>query len=272
MKTQFKMKRQQRGFTLLEVALVVVVMGVVLTSIMVARNQNATRSTAAESAFMDTAVSSLFKFVKRNNRLPCPDSNGDGLEDANAGVCTSGASTGGIPYLTLEMTLASPVGTGLDKQFVYGVYRGGNVSAKDLTLNEERSLPTPHVAPNASYKNLDDFKQALINAAAASQTVQPSNLYVTGNDTNSGASNCTDNKVANMAFVVAFAGARNADEVGSDFDGPNLQGVGGWNDGTKWASVANATCFAGPGKSITPLYDDQVRAVSFTELMGVLSR
>ena len=272
MKTTFKMKRQQRGFTLLEVALVVVVMGVVLTSIMVARNQSATRSTASEAAFMDTAVASIFKFVKRNNRLPCPDSNGDGLEDATAGVCTLGTTTtGGIPYLTLEMSLSSPVGTGLDKQFVYGVYRGGNAAAKDLTLNAERSLPTPHVAPNASYKNLDDFKQALINAAAASQTVDSSNLYVTGNDTNSGDSNCSTNKVANMAFVVAFAGARNADGVGSDFDGPNLP-LAGWNDGTKWTSVASATCFAGPGKPITPLYDDQVRAVSFTELMGVLSR
>jgi prepilin-type N-terminal cleavage/methylation domain-containing protein len=271
MKTQFKMKRQQRGFTLLEAALVVVVMGVVLTAIMVARNQSATRSTASEAVFMDTAVSSLFKFVKRTNRLPCPDSNGDGLEDATAGVCSSGASAGGIPYLTLEMSLASPVGTGLDKQLVYGVFRGVNAEAADLTLNEERSIPTPHVAPNASFKNLDDFKQALINATDASQTVDPLNLYVTGNDVNSGASNCAANKVANMAFVVAFAGGRNADEVGSDFDGPNLPGVG-WSDSTKWASVATVTCFAGPGKPITPLYDDQVRAVSFTELMGVLSR
>lgn len=272
MKTPIHVKRQQGGFTLLETALVVVVMGVVLISIMVARNQSATRSTASEAAFMDTAVSSLFKFVKRNNRLPCPDSNGDGLEDATAGVCTStSASSGGIPYLTLEMALSSPVGTGLDRQYVYGVYRGGNVAAKDLTLSAERSLPIAHVAPNASFKNLDDFKQALINAAAASQPVDPANLYVTGNDVNSGTSDCSTNQVANMAFVVAFAGARNADEEGSDFDGPNLLGVG-WSDGTKWASVANATCYAGPGKAITPRYDDQVRAVSFTELMGVLSR
>lgn len=270
MKKHTKTCRKQRGFTLLEAALVVVIMGLVLATVMVARNQSASKASAPESVFMDSAVTALFKYVKRNNRLPCPDVNGDGLEDGVGGVCPGGVHTGGVPYLTLEMPLSSPVGTGLDRQFVYSVFRGSTDSAKDLTLSFERSIP-PHVAPNISYASLDDFKQALINAAAASSAVDVSNLYVTGNDVDSGVANCSSNKVANVAFVIAFAGARSADDVGSDFDGPNLPN-GGWSDSTRWNSVNANTCFAGPGKPITARYDDQVRAVSFTELMGFLAR
>ena len=262
---------RQRGFTLLEAALVVLMMGVFLTTIMFARNQGASKATASEAAFMDSAVSALFKYAKRNNRLPCPDVNGDGLEDAANGVCTAGDHTGGIPYLTLEIPLSSPVGTGLDRQFVYSVFRGGSAVEKDLTRSAERSVP-PHVAPHISYANLDDFKQALINASTATRpTVDVSNLYVTGNDAGSGAADCSSNKVANVAFAVAFSGARNADQQGSDFDGPNLPNAG-WDGTAKWNSVKAITCFAGPGKPMTDRYDDQVRAVGFTELMGFLAQ
>ena len=268
MKQRAQKRCMQHGFTLLEAALVVVIMGLVLAAMMVGRNQSASKSTASEAVFMDSAVAALFKYVKRNNRLPCPDVNGDGLEDGVDGVCTAGVHTGGIPYLTLEIPLSSPVGTGIDRQFVYGVFRGSGDSAKDLTLSAERSIP-PHVAPNISYANQDDFKQALINAT--SSAVDGSNLYVTGNDSNSGVADCGSNKVANMAFVVAFAGERNADDAGSDFDGPNLPN-GGWSASTKWESIKTNTCFAGPGKPITAKYDDQIRAVSFIELMGFLAR
>lgn len=264
--------QRQRGFTLLEAAFSVLLMGIVLASIMVARNQSAARSTAAESAFMDTAVSSLVKFAKRNGRLPCPDVDGDGAEDATDGVCTDPAvKAGGIPYLTLEMPLSAPVGTGIDRQFVYAVYRGGADAAKDLTLSAERTVP-PHVAPHVSYANLDDFKQALSNAAAASlPAVDSSNLYVTGNDGDSGPSNCAGNLVANVAFAIAFSGARNADDQGTDFDGVHLVNAG-WNAATKWNSVRNATCFVGPGKALIPTFDDEVKAVGFLELMGMVSR
>jgi type II secretory pathway pseudopilin PulG len=267
------MRTRQRGFTLLEVALAVITMGVILVAIMVAHNQSATRVTAADAAFMDTAVSALFKYAKRNNRLPCPDLNGDGMEDAINGVCIDAATkAGGIPYLTIGMTLSQPVGTGLDRKFVYGVYRGGGDANKDLTRSYERSIP-PHVPPNVSYMNLDDFKQGVINAVAATTTVNASEIYVTGNDSNSGASDCSNNKLANVAFVVAFAGDRNADGIGSDFDGAHLVNMGwNWGGDTQWNSVKGNTCFVGPGKASTPTYDDQVRAVGFTELLGELSR
>jgi prepilin-type N-terminal cleavage/methylation domain-containing protein len=240
---------RQRGFTLLEVAMAVLAMAIVLGVSMVARNPDASKSSASEAAFMDSIVSSLFKYVLRNNRLPCPDLSSNpttGLETVSSpGVCAASNKVGKVPYLTLEVPLSSPVGTGLDQQFTYGVYRGGGVAAKDLTLNEERSLPIPHVAPNASYKNLDDFKQGAMNASSAGLT--SSEIYVTGNDSDSGASDCSANQVDNMAFIVAFQGGRNA-------------------------AVNSGMCFVGPGKPFSPTYDNLVRAVGFSELIGVLSR
>jgi hypothetical protein len=262
----------QRGFTMLEAALSVTIMGALMIAMMVSRKLDTSGgANASDVTFRDSVVTALYNFAKRNHRLPCPDVNGDGFEDVVAGVCNSAIKSGGVPYYTLGMTLSGPLGTGIDRLLVYSVYRGSGVVARDLTMSAERSLPTPHVAPNVSFDNVDDLKQALINAGAASSPVVATEVYVTGNDTDSGVSDCSANKVANMAFVVAFAGSLNADGAGSEFDGAHLVGVG-WDATTKWSSVQANTCFVGPGKPVSPTYDDQVRAISFAELIGVLSR
>jgi hypothetical protein len=228
----------------------------------------------ADEAVLDSAVSRLFAFARRNNRLPCPDVDGDGFEDRVNGVCNVAIKSGGIPFATLGMVLAGPIGTGVDRQFVYSVYRGAGDPKRDLTVAAERSVgaagaAAAHAQGSGSYLNLDDFKQALVNALAAG--MEPLELYVTGNDADSGTADCTGNRIANMAFLIAYAGKRNADGAGGDFDGPNLPG-GSWDATNKWAAARAAVCFAGPGKPNTPSYDDQVRAVSFTELLGVLNR
>jgi hypothetical protein len=251
----------------MEMALVVLAVGVVLGTLMITTNRAGSNLSVADEALMDSAASRLFDFARRNGRLPCPDVNGDGFEDAGNGVCAADTKSGGIPYTTLGMVLSGPVGTGIDRQFIYSVYRGGGNASQDLTLAAERSLPAADAAGSGSYMNLDDFKQAVINGLAAA----PDNreLHVTGNDADSGPSNCTL-PGANMAFVLAYAGGGNADGAGGDFDGANP--AGGWSQSNKWAAVKPAVCFAGPGKPHTPTYDDQVRAVSFTELLGLLNR
>jgi competence protein ComGC len=261
--------RRQAGFTLLEVMLVIFTMGVVLAANMVARNVDAQRNSVSDAVLMDSVVAALFDYARRNHRLPCPDINGDGFEDASEGVCGAPSTkSGGVPYLTLEMS-GDGAASSQSARMVYGVYRGGGLPARDLTLDSERTVP-PHVEPHAGFRNLDDFKQALINAMAASQPVNDSEIFVTGNDFNSGISNCASNRVANMAFVVAFAGEGNADGLGGAFDGVHLTSAS-WN-GSSWTGVATNTCFVGPRKPLTPTFDDDVRAVSFVELIGVLSQ
>lgn len=251
----------------MEMALVVLAMGIVLTTLMITTERAGGDTPVAQEALMDSAASRLFDFARRNARLPCPDVNGDGYEDGTEGICTADIKSGGIPYATIGMGLSGPVGTGVDRQFVYSINRGGGNSGRDLTRAAERSLPALDPVGSSSYMNLDDFKQAVINALAAG--LEGGETYVTGNDVDSGLSDCS-RPLANMAFVLAHAGPRNADGAGGDFDGVNP--AGGWTSGTKWAAVKSAVCFAGPGKPNTPTYDDQVRAVSFTELLGVLNR
>lgn len=262
--------RRARGFTLLEASLSVFAMGLILTAMMVAHNQGSqSQGDVADTAFMDKVLTQLFKFATRNNRLPCPDVNGDGFEDATAGVCTADIKSGGVPYATLGIPLSSPVGTGLDRQFVYGVFRGAGNTATDLTLAAKRSAPSAIGGAADSYSNLNDFKQAVINASGLATATNE--VYVTGNDASSGAADCSGNVVGNMAFVLAYAGTRNADEQGSDFDGAHLSQMG-WSSSTHWTSVKANTCYVGPGKAASMSYDDQVRAVSFVELLGVLNR
>lgn len=274
---RFPSHRAQRGMSLLETSLVLVVAGVVLASVMVARNQGGESNTVSSTSAMDSVVAALFAYAQRNYRLPCPDVDGDDLEDAVDGVClAAGTSAGGVPFKTLGLSLTSQFANGGGDKYVYGVYRAGGDPAADLTRNIERSLSTaagvaaaaPHPPGDASYQNLDDFRQGVLNAWQLPAT--SAEVYVTGDDAQAGAADCA-RLVANMAFVVAYAGPRNADQSGSDFDGAHLGA--GWSAAPpRWQAVRANTCFVGPGKPASARYDDTVRAVSFSELLGALSQ
>jgi hypothetical protein len=258
---------RQRGVTLLEVALGVMSVGIILTLVFVARPSDRGSGLDIEGELqLDRIVVALQEFATRNHRLPCPDTNLDGLEDAS---CTAAVKTGGVPFATLGIALSAPVGQGSDLRYAYSVYRGGGDLASDLTVVAERSLPVPHASAHASYQNLDDFRQALINARNATRTtVNAAEVHVTGNGAQSGPADCNTHRIANMAFVVAYAGQTNADASGGLFDGPHLVGR---VDGSPWSAHQTWTCFAGPGLK-TPSYDDQVRAIGFYELLGMLSQ
>lgn len=272
--------RYQRGMSVLEMALVLVVAGVLLASIMAARNQGGDKAPVSSMSALDGVVTALFAYAQRHYRLPCPDIDGDDLEDAVNGVCLAGDSTaGGVPFKTIGLALSSQLADGGGNRFVYGVYRDRAAADParnaDLTLNAERTVdgagtPEPHPAGHASYQNLDDFRQAVLNAWAMPATA--ADIFVTGDDAGAGAADCIAPRlVGNMAFIVAYAGIANADHAGSDFDGPHL--AAGWSPAMpRWQALRTASCFAGPGKAVSARYDDLVRAVSFPELLGALSQ
>jgi prepilin-type N-terminal cleavage/methylation domain-containing protein len=98
------MKHPHRGFTLIEVAISMVILGLVLTGLVVSLSQQLqqrrlldTRTTLAE------ANDALIAFVTANARLPCPAVAGsNGLEATTApGVCT--AAAGFLPAVTLGL-------------------------------------------------------------------------------------------------------------------------------------------------------------------------
>jgi prepilin-type N-terminal cleavage/methylation domain-containing protein len=98
------MKHPHRGFTLIEVAISMVILGLVMTGLVLSLSQQLqqrrlldTRTTLAE------ANDALVAFVTANARLPCPAVAGsNGLEATTApGVCT--AAAGFLPAVTLGL-------------------------------------------------------------------------------------------------------------------------------------------------------------------------
>src|SRR5258707_1256685 len=98
------MKHPHRGFTLIEVAISMVILGLVMTGLVVSLSQQLqqrrlldTRTTLAE------ANDALIAFVTANARLPCPAIVGsNGLEATTApGTCT--AAAGFLPAVTIRL-------------------------------------------------------------------------------------------------------------------------------------------------------------------------
>ena len=102
--------RKQRGFTLIEVAIALAVLMVLLTgvagSIGLYRDGASYKDT---TAFLEKARQALLTHVVVNGWLPCPDTDGDGLENRDANrTCTT--DFGELPYLDLGLDSETPWG------------------------------------------------------------------------------------------------------------------------------------------------------------------
>lgn len=122
------MKKSKRGFTLAEVAVVIVIIGIAMSmglKVLTATMSNASYSdTKAKQEKIKTA---LISFLRTNGRLPCPDNTGGiatGVEANVAGVPTCVASAaagyGVVPWQTLGLSRAEVV-DGWGNLFSYSV-------------------------------------------------------------------------------------------------------------------------------------------------------
>jgi prepilin-type N-terminal cleavage/methylation domain-containing protein len=94
---------RQRGFSLIELAIVVVVISLLLGGLLVplsAQKENERRS--ENEVLLQQAREALLGFVVVNVRLPCPDTSGDGIEDACSALTTV-ANAGRLPWVTLGL-------------------------------------------------------------------------------------------------------------------------------------------------------------------------
>ena len=92
--------KRQTGFTLIEIAVVLVIVGLMLGGIIKGASvQRDINKTAEEKAALANIKSTLLTFLTVNKYLPCPDTDNDGLEDRNGDSCT--ATEGQLPSLTL---------------------------------------------------------------------------------------------------------------------------------------------------------------------------
>jgi prepilin-type N-terminal cleavage/methylation domain-containing protein len=107
MKSLNSRNRHQVGFTLIELAVVLVIIGVLLASFLGtlgARIENTRRSETLEA--LDKIKLSLYGFAMSQSpvRLPCPDNDNDGLEDMAGASCSTLTTPGNLPWATLGIS------------------------------------------------------------------------------------------------------------------------------------------------------------------------
>lgn len=103
---------KQRAFTLIEIAIVLVIIGFLLALFLSPLSVHIDQKNYAETKQkVELIKESLLGYVVVNSRLPCPDNNGDGLEETIVGVVNSAGQSiqsftctnleGRLPFLTL---------------------------------------------------------------------------------------------------------------------------------------------------------------------------
>jgi prepilin-type N-terminal cleavage/methylation domain-containing protein len=94
-----------QGFTLVEIAVVLVIVGLLLGGLLLPLSSQVENSRISETREMQEAVrDALLGYAMLNGRLPCPDTNAppndDGLENA---PCGGSVASGWLPWATLGL-------------------------------------------------------------------------------------------------------------------------------------------------------------------------
>jgi len=152
-------RKTQSGFTLTEIAIVLVIGGLLLTAILgVVSAQRTNLGISVTKTKGEAIITALTSFVSRNHRLPCPavanlvpTNPGYGVEAPNPGVCTGTINIGGganiimrgiVPWVSLGLSDVQGL-DGYDRRFTYFV-RGQETSRTADTLSAMRGNMTIH--------------------------------------------------------------------------------------------------------------------------------
>lgn len=235
------MKIGKKGFSLVELAIFIVVLGLLTIVAMKFLPQLERVALAPKRLDVIPRIDdAIHGFIYANGRLPCPDGNGDGLED-----CT--ISNGELPYRTLGM--AAPALNSGRISYRYSVFRRANSADLsqdvDLAVSADRFYPLLPVINSTKLavetplgeSNSVDFCQALFVGV---QGVTDTTVLYVG----------TGATATNVAYLIADPGTEDSNNDGDLFDGVNNTGIG-------WELTDRV-------KSID--YDDTVFAVDFNQL------
>lgn len=115
MPSGFTSKRLNRGFTLAEIAIVTLILGLMVVGVLGALTTQINQGRAsATQRQLDEIRESLLGFAAQTGYLPCPDTDGDGIENApNRNVATPltcTAAEGFLPWVTLGVAQADAWG------------------------------------------------------------------------------------------------------------------------------------------------------------------
>jgi len=130
--------RRMRGFTLIEMAVVVAVIAILLGSILVPlATQVEERRFADTRRILEEAREALIGFAVINGRLPCPatGTSGGAEEPSGGGACTA-PHNGFLPAVTLGISPTDDQGFALDpwgNRILYAVSKVGNTFTTNTT-------------------------------------------------------------------------------------------------------------------------------------------
>ncbi|HVL46320.1 MAG TPA: type II secretion system protein [Acidovorax sp.] len=288
------MKRRMLGFTLVEVSVILLALGILLPgAIIFWQLSERQRVSTVQLDAQQQSRDALIGFLHSNYRLPCPAADTRGVESCTEG--TGLRQVGFVPWRTLGLPRPE-VGA-----LRYGVYRDPSATAhedRDLASAVDRMNPlrvrTPFPrpenkdAPNDKAPPIPALVTATLGITQSGNSAAPLNAACNPSDSppcppgGVGAVNLIDICLAlntasdalaapagrlatnirggrrAVAFVVAAPGMLDADGDGQAFDGANAT-----------ASNANPT-FEAPGVPVSSTYDDIVLAPSLAELFGEL--
>lgn len=228
---------KQLGFSLWELSIVMLIMiglFVALVNVMpyIVKRENV----EVDKSILVKMDNQLLGFIATYNRLPCPDSNNNGLED-----CTS--STGAIPYKTLGLN-EDYAGVG-SIPVQYAVFRNSGTMS-DLANITNLFNPTDSHGTITTLNNINglDFCTAIANGKASTFSSTFAHVVL------------PDGTTKAVPYVIVTAGLANLDGGATAFDGKN--------------STA-ALDFESANKEHTADYDDSVFTKSFDELASTLN-
>ena len=131
--------KNSKGFTLVEIAIVMVIFGLILGGIMgplKMQRDNMKRKETQQS--METIKSALVGYTLRNGRIPCPDTTANGLENINMAGTNCANARGTVPWATLgvvkEDAWKHPFTYRVDTQFADNNFVSGCPDADKLGI------------------------------------------------------------------------------------------------------------------------------------------
>lgn len=159
--------KPHRGFTLVELAIVLLVVGLVLGGLIVPLAKQAqSRRISETEAVLREIKESLFGFAIGNGRLPCPatvatnglenrrnDAIANGPVDAPIEGCRGGVYSGFVPWATLGVPEVDAWGN----RFFYRVTNEFTRAKDDATANDPLNCLNPPPNPNLCTLGLTDL-------------------------------------------------------------------------------------------------------------------
>lgn len=94
----------ERGFTLTEMAMVLIIVALLIGGMVLplSAQQDIRNSTDTQKQLVDISEALIgFAATKTRPYLPCPDTDGDGLENRSGDTCTGAVQEGMLPWATL---------------------------------------------------------------------------------------------------------------------------------------------------------------------------